>query len=36
LANVYADASLAEKEMGWKATRGLDEMCNDSKNYIIK
>ncbi len=25
----YADSSLAEKEMGWKATRTLDEMCAD-------
>lgn len=24
---VYSDASLAEKELGWKATRGLEEMC---------
>ncbi len=23
----YADASKAEKELGWKATLGLDEMC---------
>ncbi|XP_033737485.1 UDP-glucose 4-epimerase-like [Pecten maximus] len=25
----YANAELAEKELGWKATRGLDEMCED-------
>lgn len=36
LANVYADASLAEKEMGWKATRGLDEMCRDLWNWQSK
>ena len=24
---VYSDASFAEKELGWKATRGLEEMC---------
>ena len=29
LANVYADSSLAEKELNWKATRGLEEMCQD-------
>ena len=29
IATCYADASLAEKEMGWKATRNLDEMCSD-------
>jgi UDP-glucose 4-epimerase len=25
----YADPSLAEKELGWKAKRGLGEMCED-------
>jgi len=29
IATCYSDASLAEKEMGWKATRGLEEMCKD-------
>lgn len=27
---VYSDASLAKKELGWTALRGLDEMCEDS------
>jgi len=26
----YADASLAEKTLGWKARRGLEEMCADA------
>ncbi|RQW18841.1 UDP-glucose 4-epimerase GalE [Bacillus sp. C1-1] len=26
----YADASKAERELGWKAERGLGEMCEDS------
>jgi UDP-glucose 4-epimerase len=26
----YADASLAKKELGWEAKRGIDEMCEDS------
>lgn len=26
----YADASLALKELGWKAERGIEEMCADS------
>ena len=26
----WADPSLAEKELGWKATRTLDDMCRDS------
>lgn len=29
IATCYADASLAETEMGWKATRTLEEMCRD-------
>lgn len=29
ISTCYADAALAEKEMGWKATRSLDEMCAD-------
>jgi UDP-glucose 4-epimerase len=29
IATCYADAALAEKEMGWKATRTLEEMCKD-------
>ena len=33
IANVYADASLAEKELGWKATRGIKEMCMPLTNY---
>lgn len=27
LAVLYADATLAAKELGWTAKRGLDEMC---------
>ena len=29
IAACYADASKAEKELDWKAQRGLDEMCRD-------
>jgi UDP-glucose 4-epimerase len=25
----YADPTLAEKELDWKATRGIHEMCKD-------
>ncbi|MBR6113140.1 MAG: GDP-mannose 4,6-dehydratase, partial [Bacilli bacterium] len=32
----YADSTLAFKELGWKATKGLEEMCKDSYNYVIK
>ena len=30
LAVLYADATLAAKELGWTAKRGLDEMCQYS------
>jgi UDP-glucose 4-epimerase len=30
IASAYADPSLAKKELGWSAVRGLDEMCADS------
>lgn len=44
VATCYADASLAEKALGWKATRGVDEMCvdtwrwqsNNPNGYAIK
>jgi UDP-glucose 4-epimerase len=29
----YADVSLAEKELGWKATRTIDDACVDSWNW---
>jgi UDP-glucose 4-epimerase len=33
---VYADASLAEKELGWKAGLGLEEICRDAWNWQKK
>jgi len=30
IAACYADASLAERELGWKAQRNVDQMCADS------
>ncbi len=30
VATCYADAAKAETELGWKATRGIDEMCADT------
>ena len=32
----YADPTKAYKELGWKATKGIKEMCKDSYNYVIK
>ena len=38
MAVCFADASKAKRELGWEATRGLEEMCADSGNgnQIIK
>ncbi|MBR5218882.1 MAG: UDP-glucose 4-epimerase GalE [Clostridia bacterium] len=36
IAECYADPALAKAELGWEATRGLDEMCRDLWNYTIK
>lgn len=33
IAILYCDPSLAEKELDWKAEKGLEEMCNDSWNW---
>ncbi len=30
IANCYCDASKAKKELGWKAEKGIEEMCADS------
>ncbi|HOZ54312.1 MAG TPA: UDP-glucose 4-epimerase GalE [Bacilli bacterium] len=31
----YADPSYAFEKLGWKAEKGIEEMCKDSYNYII-
>ena len=36
LAELYADPTKAEKELGWKAERTIEDMCRDSWNYIQK
>ena len=33
---VFADPELAEKELGWKASRGLEEMCGDALRWQRK
>ena len=33
LAECYADASKAEWELGWKAKRGIKEMCQDAWRF---
>ena len=36
IASCYADASLAEKELNWKAEKTIEDMCKDAYNFIIK
>ena len=36
IAACYSDPSYAEQKLGWKAEKGLDEMCEDSYNFILK
>jgi len=33
IAECYADSSLAEKELNWKAEKTLEDMCRDAYNY---
>lgn len=33
IAECYADADKAWRELGWKATHTLEDMCRDSWNY---
>ena len=35
IAECYADASKAEKVLGWKAERKLEDMCKDAWNFIV-
>ena len=35
IATCYADPRKAREELGWEATRTLEDMCRDSWNYII-
>ena len=34
IAECYADATKAYKELGWRAERGIEQMCADSWNFI--
>ena len=35
IATCYADCTKANKELGWKAEKTLEDMCKDSWNYIV-
>ncbi len=34
IAECYADASKAKRELGWEARRGIDDMCRDGWNFV--
>ena len=36
IASCFSDVNKAKKEMNWVATKGLEEMCKDSWNFILK
>ncbi len=36
IAQCYADPAKAEKELGWKAERNLEDMCRDSWHFMMK
>lgn len=36
IATCYADPQKAKEELGWEATKTLEDMCQDSWNYIEK
>jgi len=36
IAECYADPTKAERELGWKAERGIDEMCRDAWRWQSK
>ncbi|MCP4719930.1 MAG: UDP-glucose 4-epimerase GalE [Desulfobacteraceae bacterium] len=36
IAACFADASKAKKELGWEATKSLEDMCNDAWNWQKK
>jgi len=36
VAAMYAEARKAERELGWRATRGIPEMCADSWRYATR
>ena len=35
-ATTYSDPSKAERELGWKAEKGIEDMCRDAWNFVQK
>lgn len=36
IATCYADSSKAKEELGWEATKTIEDMCRDSYQFVIK
>ena len=36
IASAYADTAKAERLFNWKAQKGIEEMCRDGWNFILK
>lgn len=36
IATCYADPQKAKNELGWEATKSLEDMCRDAWNYIVR
>ena len=36
IAACYADPSYAYEQLGWKAELGIEDMCKDAYNYVVK
>ncbi len=36
VAQCYANPKKAKEKLGWEATRGIDEMCRDSWNFMLQ
>ncbi len=36
IATCYANPSKAKKELGWKAEKGIEDMCKDAYNFVLK
>lgn len=36
IATCYANPARAKEELGWVATKGIDDMCRDTWNYALK
>ena len=36
IAECFSDSTKAKEELGWKASLGIEDMCKDAYNFILK